>query len=390
MKIVSVEVFKVRLPFRFAFGHSLASRSSSDNLIVAVRLEDGTRGWGESIPREYVTGETIDGAAATIRDLYAPRLIGADVSRFAAASAALAELFDDLGLRRRPLGASFCAIELAVLDACAKANRARLLDAFGLPAAPSARYGGVVPFGGMKALIAILAFYRLYGFGTVKIKVGGIFDDDLARLRLARRILGSAVTIRVDANCAWDAEQTIRFAELARPLAIASIEQPVPADDLAGLRRLVESIPEEIVVDESLCTVEQAELLAASRACTGFNIRISKVGGLIQSMRMAAIARAHGIACHMGAQVGESGILSAAGRVFSLTTPGLSNCEGSDNAFLLARDLTRENTTVAPGGRVAPLPGHGLGVSVDERVLAGYGCRVHAVGLPAAVPSGRE
>ncbi len=67
MKIISIKAFAIKLPFRFSFGHSLASRNSSLNVVVKVDLEDestGRRvvGWGESVTRDYVTGETTEGA----------------------------------------------------------------------------------------------------------------------------------------------------------------------------------------------------------------------------------------------------------------------------------------------------------------------------------------
>ena len=63
----SVEVLGVRLPFRFSFGHALATRRSSTNLFVKVALSDGTTGFGEGVPREYVTGETIDQGVELLR-----------------------------------------------------------------------------------------------------------------------------------------------------------------------------------------------------------------------------------------------------------------------------------------------------------------------------------
>src|SRR5262249_8149622 len=81
MKIAAIDVFTVRLPFRFSFGHSLAARSSSENVVVRVRLSDGSEGWGEGVPRDYVTGEQSGSAASRIADQYAPRFAGLDVSK---------------------------------------------------------------------------------------------------------------------------------------------------------------------------------------------------------------------------------------------------------------------------------------------------------------------
>lgn len=370
MKISAIDALPVRLPFRFSFGHSLASRSFSENLVVRVRLTNGTVGYGEGIPRHYVTGEEIDGASSVVESEYAPRFLHLDVSDRQAVLAALDGSFEELNLRCKARGASWCALELAVIDAVARAHGISVADWLGPARAAGLYYGAVVPFCGPKALTAILSFYRLYGFRTVKLKVGRELDQDLKRLQLARTILGRGVTLRVDANCAWSADQTLEAAERMRPLGVVSIEQPLPAHDLDGLARVTASIPEEVVVDESLCTLAEAENLIAARACTAFNIRISKVGGIIASRRMAQLARQAGLAVHLGAQVGESGILSAAARVLGLIEEPMANYEGSDNAFLLKKDLTRQELTVGWQGYGRLLPGIGFGFNVREDRLA--------------------
>ncbi|WP_421020736.1 hypothetical protein, partial [Klebsiella pneumoniae] len=72
----------------------------------------------------------------------------------------------------------------------------------------------------------------------------------------------------------------------------------------------------------------------------------------------------------MGAQVGESGILSAAGRMLAAVNNPFENCEGSNNFFLLKRDLTVENLNVSLGGRGPVLKGQGLGVTVKSDAVS--------------------
>lgn len=377
MKIKAIETFLVTLPFRFAFGHSLATRADSTNVIVRVTLEDGTQGYGEGVPRDYVTGEDAVAAQQNIETIYAPRLIGTDVSDLPQVVATLEDLFVDLELDKIARGASWCAVELAVLDAAARAHRTTVAGWFGPVVQKRVRYGGVIPFGGRRAVLGMLILYKLYGFETVKVKVGKTLEQDIANVAMARRIMGPNAIIRVDANCAWTADETLRAAEAFAPYMVASYEQPVPPNDLEGLQRLTRELPDvQILVDESLCTIEQAELLASEHICSAFNVRISKVGGFLAARRIVEIASQYGIKVHMGAQVGESGILSAAARTFASVHQPFENCEGSMNAFLLKRDLTSENLTVKMGGwgdnsysRKQPT---GFGFSIDEGTLEGW------------------
>lgn len=405
IKVSSIHVFTVSLPFRFAFKHSLASRSSSQNVIVRVTLENTVsgatfNGLGESVPREYVTGETVESAVAEIKNKFAPALVGTHFSESIPATDAVASLIERLSIEfdvyGRRIGAAFCALELALLDAAAKLDGVALADWLakrkGNSTKASISYGGVIPFGKRKILSGMLLFYKYYGFKTVKLKVGVNPDEDFWTVKQSRKILGPGVTIRVDANCAWDYDTTMAFAKLNREFNIASIEQPVPFDKLDVLAALTKDLKEEIVVDESLCTVDEAENLALKKACSGFNIRVSKVGGILAAQRIIDIAQRSGISCHLGAQVGESGILTAAGRALACANSTFENYEGAANFFLLKEDLTKENLTAGPNG-IGKLPsGTGIGVTVNEENLGRFVVKASTTdGATAAViePTGR-
>jgi L-alanine-DL-glutamate epimerase-like enolase superfamily enzyme len=380
MKITELSVQVIRLPFRFSFKHSLASHNQSDNVIVRALVEHEGRsyiGFGESIPRDYVTGEDAYTAAETIRDQYFPRFQGQAFGSFAQLREAIAAHFFELQLDKKQKGASWCALELALLDAGARAEHRPLANLIGgINAAhktsDSIVYGGVIPFGKKRAFTAVLWFYKFFGFKTVKIKVGRDFDGDLERIALARKVLGNDVILRADANCAWNLEETLRCAQRFRQFGIASYEQPVPAIELEALAKISASIEEDVLADESLCSIDQARTLAAQNICTAFNIRISKVGGIAAAAEIARIARENGIKCHMGAQVGESGILSAAGRSFASAHELFDNYEGSNNFFLLQQDITAENLNVGPGGIGKLLHEDGLGISVLAGRLAQF------------------
>ncbi len=75
-RIASFEIHAVDLPFRQAFKHSAAERSHSNSVFVRCTTDSGTIGYGECLPREYVTGESRSGAVAMLRDEILPRLVG--------------------------------------------------------------------------------------------------------------------------------------------------------------------------------------------------------------------------------------------------------------------------------------------------------------------------
>lgn len=366
-----IEVMTAQLPFRFSFAHALAKRNSTTNVLVKLTLDDGSTGYGEGVPREYVTGETGQSVISLLCDHYAPSLLGRPLADPAGLTSILDLAAETVATQTgsRPKGASWCALELALLDAAGRHFGRTVQHWLGPARTDDLRYDAVIPFSSRRKLAAVAVAVRLLGFKNVKVKVGRDLEEDLLTLRLLRRALGAGVDLRVDANCAWDVENALRAIERMRPFRLSVIEQPLPADDLEGLRRLRATCEEAIAVDESLRTLEEARALAEMGACDAFNIRVSKCGGLLESMRIAAVAEPAGLFCIVGAQVGETGILSAAGR-------HLARCiaprylEGSAGRLLLKEDLTEESVLPGWGGRARPYTGPGLGVTISQTRLA--------------------
>jgi muconate cycloisomerase len=150
---------------------------------------------------------------------------------------------------------------------------------------------------------------------------------------------------------------------------LACIEQPVAGGDVDGMIRVRQESRIPVMADESLVTRDQALNLAARKACDLFNVRISKCGGIIRSLDITAIARAHGIGVQVGALVGETAILSAAGRHLAASLPNIAYAEGSFGTRLLFEDIAKEDLAFGFGGEAPVLNGKGLGVTVQEHTL---------------------
>jgi muconate cycloisomerase len=288
--------------------------------------------------------------------------------------------FDEVAAALRTAGeslprnqhAAFCALELALLDLAGKVFGYSAGAILGPVERPAVGYSGIVSAGSPGAALATCRAIQGYGFPSVKLKVGIDSDADLRILAGAREVLGASCSLRVDANGAWEAKEALQRIESFAPFRLDGVEQPIRSDDLEGLVWLAERSPLPIIVDESLVSLEDARRLADSRACHAFNIRISKCGGILNAGRIREVARAAKIHCILGAQVGETVLLSAAGRHFATRGPAPIFAEGSYGTLLLENDIGDEDLTVAPGGRAPALEGAGLGVSVREPRLAPY------------------
>ena len=380
--IAAVDVLTIELPFRFSFGHALAERRSSTNVFVRLRLDNGVVGYGEGVPREYVTGETVESALEALVERQVPALLGREL----ADPGEIPVLVDQIpatGPEGRLDLAAHCALELALLDAAGKHFEVSVSHWLDGDPSPEVRYDVVLPFSSPKKVAALSLVIRALGVKQVKAKVGGDLQKELESLRTLRRILGRDADLRVDANCAWTADEAITVIRMLGTYGVSAVEQPLPGDDLEGLRRVADELEEAIIVDESLRTIEEGRALIDARACDAFNIRVSKNGGLLNSMQLARMAADAGLFCVVGAQVGESGVLSAAGRHLAAHI-GPRYLEGSAGRLLLKQDVTKENVLPGRRGRARTPTGPGLGVHVLEEVLGRLG-HVHKTLTPDTV-----
>jgi L-Ala-D/L-Glu epimerase len=380
MTIQRVELFHVELPLKKKVRHASHERSASDSLIVRVTLHGGVEGYGEGVPRSYVTGETIETTFATLTAFDAaahvgsPRAFG-DVVRALETLVVPGNADDPRGMAGN---AARCALELAILDAYGHrfgesvATAIRMADVPGvtLSARPTrVRYSGAITAESRRREIVSAWKMRLYGFHQVKLKVGVKGQDDVRRVRKIRRIVGRKIDLRLDANEAWPAGGV---AERMRPLLAygpSALEQPVPhreVDALAGLRGKI-GVP--IMLDESLCGYPDAVRAVRDGTADLLNVRLSKCGGIIPTLRIIGLAQQSGLGVQLGCHPGESGLLSAAGRHLAGNVQGLRYVEGSYDRHILTQNLTVEDLTFRYGGWAPPLSGPGLGVSVKRDLL---------------------
>src|SRR6516164_8308487 len=92
MRVAELIACHVKIPLKKTIRHASFTRDENDSLIVCCRLDDGTTGWGEGLPREYVTGETIDTVFEQLRATDWRPELGSEVGDLAAAVRLCAEL----------------------------------------------------------------------------------------------------------------------------------------------------------------------------------------------------------------------------------------------------------------------------------------------------------
>src|SRR5207249_11216955 len=162
----------------------------------------------------------------------------------------------------------------------------------------------------------------------------------------------------------WPDQVVTRIRELL-PFGISAVDQPVAHESvgcLAGVRREVQ-VP--IMLDESLCSAVDAELAVQQGTCDLFNLRLSKCGGFIPTLRLAQFCRRQGLGYQLGCQVGETAVLSAAGRHFASSVKDIRYAEGSYDRHLVWESLSAEDLTFRRNGWAPMIVAPGLGAAID-------------------------
>lgn len=362
----SATIYPLQIPFVEAFTHHTAERRRGDSVVVKVVDDAGVEGFGEGVPRPYVTGETPEFMVDHLSHDLIPCLWGRDlpVLRERADLVQVHDLIDQhQPVEVRSDNACRCALELAIVDCCLRRHglaAADLLDVRGRLVA----YSGVISAGSLDTALAHARQMKLIGLRQIKIKVG--FPDDVARVRAIRELFGRAASIRLDANGAWTLPEAVEILGALAPCDIAAVEEPLVGGGADDLIRLRQATPIPVVVDESLVTATEADDLIEQRAVDVFNIRVSKCGGLWRSLDIAQRALRAGIGVQVGAQVGETAILSAAGRLLAASLQEPMFVEGSYGTLLLVEDVSAEEVRFGRRGEGRVLGGPGLGLTVRE------------------------
>jgi len=379
---VQLDLVRTAIPMR-GFEHAAASRDVAEAIVVRVAFSDGTSGWGETLPRPYVTGETLETVPADLEETLWPALREAD---FQDVGRALAGIPVE-GPAGRCLNAAACAVDLACADGLLRRRGlAALADlAAGRPPTPriAARVSGVLGSGDPRRTARRLRQMRWFGLRDFKLKLGLGRDVDEENLRVVGKAIGKAVaagrcTLRVDVNGGWDLDTTPERVAALKPLGVCAVEQPVfcAAAALADLARRCE-LP--LLADESLLTDRDARCLLAEPHRVWWNVRLSKNGGLTRAAALTRLAAQAGVTVVVGCMVGESSLLSAAQRRLLQVAGAVRFVEGNYGRFLLKDDLTVRSLRFGYGGRLTVPAAPGLGATVAPAKLAAYGTAVRVL-----------
>jgi len=368
MKIVKINIYNILLSFSGDFSHSLKKGSSANNIVVEIIANQGEiKGYGEGAPRLYVTGESQKSATKSIshflkKDSFPWELN--DVSR-------IWDFVDNLP-NGKEHNSAICALEMSLLDALSKSQNKSITDYF-----PKdfytilINYGATIPLSNKERIMEICGLIKKMRINKLRLKMGQDFKQNKEVIETVRLMFGDDYNLRIDLNGSWDHEIASNHVSLIKKYDVKVVEQPmIPGDPgLTEFAKIMQNYGVILMADESACSLEDLEGIIKDGNYKMINIRLSKCGGFRRSLRIIDNLRMNGISFQIGCQLGESGILSAAGRALSLLCRDAVYYDGSYDRFMLKENITTQDVSFGPGGEAGPLDGYGLGVKINRENL---------------------
>lgn len=322
---MKLELLPHKLPLKHTFTIAHQSRDVQDTLIVKLVAENGLYGLGESTTNPYY-GMTLENMQDCLTKVAGEVLSGLTPMHPEKLWSITQPYFKDNPFAQ-------CALDIAAWDLYAKTQDKKVYELLNLD--PS-----TVPVSnftiGIAPIPKMVEKMKEVDWPIYKIKLGT--DQDLDIIKALRE--HTDAVFRIDANCAWTADQAIAYSRELAKLNVEFMEQPLAREDHEGMKKVYQYSELPVIADES-CISEQ-DVERCKGLFHGINVKLVKAGGLTPGLRMLHRARSLGMKTMVGCMTESSVGIAAIAHIAPLL-----DYVDMDGAMLLARDIA-EGVKITP------------------------------------------
>ena len=334
-----IEAEPLRLNLKTTIRHAAATRNEGESIWVQAR-RNGNIGYGEGCPRVYVAGDDLDASLNWVKGKFSVGNVNfetlEDLKQWAEGNKKEIDNYPS----------AWCAVEMAVLDLLSRERGCTVEKILGLDDGKlCGRYTAVLGDDKKWKYTTLVDKYLIRGLSDFKIKLSGTLERDIEKLDILEELSAQhnakSLRIRFDANNLWKdrCDEAIKYTKMLGAGRAFAMEEPVRAKNAEDISKFSTATGLPVILDESLCTIDDLVLYKNREGKFIANIKVSRVGGLVRALEMIEELKKLGWSVIIGCHVGETSLLTRAALVVSSAAgDSLIAQEGAFGDYLLARE----------------------------------------------------
>ena len=294
VQVTGAKIRNYSIPFRKTYRNSLAAKDNQKSVVLLIETDQGVTGISSIEPdTPNYSEETWYEICGIVENEFIPLLQGSDPRDI--------ELIYDQ-MEKRVFGhfMSKALVETALFDLLAKSLSVPVYRIRGGRYRDSANVIGWVGLGTEKERISEISHFLEEGFKCIKLKTDTHVSDLLELLKKLRSNYGYSFDLRIDANQCLSRRIANRLVVDAARYEVEHLEQPLDRLDITGMRQLSRKSPISVMADESAATLKDVMRLIQEEACSAIKLKVMRAGGIMESERIVALAKASGVGCVIG------------------------------------------------------------------------------------------
>ncbi|MEZ5004363.1 MAG: dipeptide epimerase [Chitinophagales bacterium] len=350
MKIKEIEYFRLDMPLAVPYTIAYETVSSTSNIILKLITNTGIVGWGCAAPDLEVTGETPEQVVQNVESVVIGLLQNESPFQIAKINHILKQ--------KIPHSSSTIAmVDMALHDIIARKADIplyKLLGGYKKQIATSITIG-ILP---LEETVEQAKKFQQQGFSIIKLKGGSVLEEDVEKVLKLREVMGNDFTLRFDANQGYSIQDAIAFIGLTSKAKVEIFEQPTCQTRESNLGEVTHSVKVPVMADESIKTLKDAYRLASNDLIDMINVKIMKVGGILEARHINSVSKAAGLEVMVGC-LDECMLGIAAGLHFALSGPNIEYADLDGHLDLLNDPF--KNLFELKNGMLSPSDAPGLG-----------------------------
>jgi len=350
MRITNIEYFRLDMPLAIPYTIAYETVSKASNIILKLTTDRGITGWGCAAPDLEVTGETPEDVIVNLETFIIGLLDNQSPFQIARYTHQLKQMCPGAS-------STIAMVDIALHDLMARKAKLPLYQMLGgyRNEIPTSITIGILP---LKETVEQARYYLRKGFTILKLKGGLNLSEDIEKIMKLRENCGDEFLLRYDANQGYTPEESIKFIKKTKSAGIEILEQPTKQKLENHLGEVTQNVDVPVMADESMKTLKDAFRLASNDLIDMVNIKIMKVGGILESQHINSVAKAAGLEVMVGC-IDECALGISAGLHFALSRPNIEYADLDGHLDLLEDPFT--DLFDLKNGVLYPTNDYGLG-----------------------------